>query len=488
MRRAGRVATAAGAIVSVTAVVVVGIAANLATGGSLPKELTWASSGALLVLSLVVSALLYRRSAPSPAWSRAHRTGEQLVAAVAQLEGRANDLLNRDLLINSETPTSLSRMRIQLVEQGVWTDDDLMALDAALTSRNAVVHGDIDQIDSVGLDEALASIERLTVKLEQWSARAKVPLAGRMSTLVGPTSGIRGLAFGPSGSWLVTAGDDATVRIWDVITGPVRVLAGHTDWVRGVAVAPDGTWLASASDDGTVRVWDAATGAQRSVLTGHTGGVFGVAIAPDGTWLASAGSDGTVRVWDAATGAQRSVLTGHTGGVFGVAIAPDGTWLATAGDDRIVRVWDVAISKPQAAFEGHTDRVMSVAIASDSAALASGGSDATVRLWDAVPALSAARPVMGLQRVAKLVDLLLNVEDIADPNVRTRVVSLLPEQIRAAVAYSPHPRVHLVGLIRASESFENGRDELLSALRMGLADSHELAEILPEIEEVLFAD
>ena len=75
-----------------------------------------------------------------------------------------------------------------------------------------------------------------------------------------------------------------------------------------MAIAPDGTWLASAGDDGTVRIWDPATGQQRAVLTGHTGAVTAVAIAPDGTWLASAGDDGTVRIWDPATGqpARRS--------------------------------------------------------------------------------------------------------------------------------------------------------------------------------------
>ena len=83
--------------------------------------------------------------------------------------------------------------------------------------------------------------------------------------------------------------------------------------VSAVAIAPDGTWLATAGDDGTVRIWDPATGQQRATLTGHTGPVRAVAIAPDGTWLASGGDDGTVRIWDTATGQQRATLTGHTG-------------------------------------------------------------------------------------------------------------------------------------------------------------------------------
>ena len=39
----------------------------------------------------------------------------------------------------------------------------------------------------------------------------------------------------------------------------------------GCAVSPDGTWIVSASDDGTLKIWDAATGAERATFSGHTG-------------------------------------------------------------------------------------------------------------------------------------------------------------------------------------------------------------------------
>jgi hypothetical protein len=77
-----------------------------------------------------------------------------------------------------------------------------------------------------------------------------------------------------------------------------RVLTGHTREVRALAVAPDGSWLASAGDDQTVRIWDPATGQERHALTGHTGEVTALAVAPDGSWLASASDDQTVRIWD----------------------------------------------------------------------------------------------------------------------------------------------------------------------------------------------
>jgi hypothetical protein len=88
----------------------------------------------------------------------------------------------------------------------------------------------------------------------------------------------------------------------------IRTLTGHTGTVRACAISPDSSFIVSASNDDTLKIWDAATGKERLTLTGHTDEVPACAISPDSSFVVSASGDNTLKIWDAATGKERGTL------------------------------------------------------------------------------------------------------------------------------------------------------------------------------------
>jgi WD40 repeat protein/serine/threonine protein kinase/regulation of enolase protein 1 (concanavalin A-like superfamily) len=204
-------------------------------------------------------------------------------------------------------------------------------------------------------------------------------------TFVGNTGSVWSVSFSPDGQRLASGNADATVKIWDSVTGKeLFVLNGHNAPVASVAFSPDGQRLVSGSQDSTVKIWDSVGGKQLFTLEGHSGTVSSVAFSPDSQRLASGSADSTVRIWDGVTGKQLFALKGHSGAINGVAFSPDGRRLTSGGEDHTVRIWDSVTGKELYRFNGHAKSVLSVAFSSTDQRLASGGWDGIVKVWNSV--------------------------------------------------------------------------------------------------------
>jgi WD40 repeat protein len=105
-------------------------------------------------------------------------------------------------------------------------------------------------------------------------------------------SGVKSVAFGPDGSWLVS-GNGAGGMIWKADSGEEIGEIGSTG---AVITSPDRNYLVSACEGTTVCVWEAAT---RRVVARFDHEVFvpAIAFSWDGKRVVSGSGDGVLNVW-----------------------------------------------------------------------------------------------------------------------------------------------------------------------------------------------
>ncbi|MDR3734017.1 MAG: WD40 repeat domain-containing protein [Acidobacteriaceae bacterium] len=206
-----------------------------------------------------------------------------------------------------------------------------------------------------------------------------LPQAPEKMVLQGHRGQVTKVLFHPVYSLLVSASEDATIKVWDLETGkPERSLKDHTGVVNDLAFNLPGTILASCSSDLTIKLWDFQAFECTKTLHGHEHNVTGIAFLPSGDHLVSASRDKTVKLWEVVSGFCIRTFEGHKEWVRKVLVHPTLPLMVTCSQDQTAIVWDIseAVSKASSAsncimqvLDGHENVVEAIAIANDNAAL-----------------------------------------------------------------------------------------------------------------------
>ncbi|KAF2397278.1 WD40 repeat-like protein [Trichodelitschia bisporula] len=240
------------------------------------------------------------------------------------------------------------------------------------------------------------------------SSEAKVKAVKRTARLVGHTDFVKALLVAPlPAPLLISASADATIAVWDPVTGArLHGLVGHARGVQALALEDVGTtgagesyatifsadstreirrWFVSASrafelstDPGTDVESAAAPDEPLAPLVTHETSVYALRVDGDGDlWTASA--DKSARCLVRERGWKADTILKHPDFVRDVIVDERRGLVVTACRDEGVRVWDRGTGKCVAELEGHWEEVTGLALVGKG--VVSVGIDGTVRWW-----------------------------------------------------------------------------------------------------------
>lgn len=232
---------------------------------------------------------------------------------------------------------------------------------------------------------------------------------------LGHADWVRSVAWSPDDSCLVSGGNDAKVKLWDVQGGQGAPITSFkqsravwcVDWSSGsTSGGGGGGGLIAAGDySGVVCLYDPRSPTcVREVQ--QPGVVTQVQWSADGNSLLVANdSDGRcLRFLDArmmvagGTGGEELSMGGEGGrtgfGEYGYTAefgrhtrcwsasqSANGRYAISGGMDRLVKVWDVNGRRCLAELSGHKDKIRSVDWSSNNVTMASVSDDCCVRIW-----------------------------------------------------------------------------------------------------------
>lgn len=215
-----------------------------------------------------------------------------------------------------------------VVEVFIWPQGkSIAAFVEHKDSVRSVAWVDSTQIVSASLDREL--------KLWEFPGSA----SGSIHGFSGHSRGVSDVLLLNDDETMVTAGDDQSVRVWEVATGKlIRSLNQHTKPIHSLAARPSAGGLpmvASAAGDRTIKFWQPTIG--RMVRYVRLDSVPLNIAWIDEDRIAAACVDGRVRIVDANEVRVLQTLDGINGWAYALAVDPVGNSIVVGGNDGQLR-------------------------------------------------------------------------------------------------------------------------------------------------------
>lgn len=214
------------------------------------------------------------------------------------------------------------------------------------------------------------------------NAERLIHVGGEADPVAGCSSFRNVVDWAHDGTFITSTSHDFTVSMIDPDTGrTLHTFAPHGNTVLDTAISPDDRWLVTSGDDSTMRVWDIES---KDLIAEHQvtmGGYWSMVFLPDGTSLVVSDIVGNVWVVDALSGEITATFDGTKRRTASIAVSPDGHLVAAGADNSVVRLWSTDTGEILVDLVGHDGPVNAVAFFDDGDRLVSGSQDGTAIVW-----------------------------------------------------------------------------------------------------------
>ena len=180
-------------------------------------------------------------------------------------------------------------------------DGDLCLHDIATATKRAVLRGHSNAVRSLSFSRdgrfLVSAAQDSLIML--WDVERGVSIR---ALLEGSSNPNHVVAFAPDGGSVAVGeigGGPTDVLVIDPKDGAIRKrLRGHKQGVCALAFSPEGRTLATAGNDHSVKVWNLADCTEQTTFSNDLGSVNSLSFSTDGAWLAFAGDGLAIKVWD----------------------------------------------------------------------------------------------------------------------------------------------------------------------------------------------
>jgi WD40 repeat protein len=196
---------------------------------------------------------------------------------------------------------------------------------------------------------------------------------------------INDVSFDPNEKSIASAGDDNTIKIWDIkstLPKTVKVPAeGFNVGVNSISFSPNGEFLASGNKNGTIQLWDINSSKLKTFKDHHTDQVMSVGFSSNSQEVVSASGDSTIKLWNL-DGSLIKTFKGHTNLVNSAVFSPDGKVLVSGSFDKSIKFWSIDDGVEIKTLHGYQSEITSISFSPDSKLLATADIDGRVILWN----------------------------------------------------------------------------------------------------------